>query len=173
MLDDIQQKKNLTLVEVIQKIDEALHVLNKLKFKAAREEFYSETYEIGDIQSELITFRDNLNENYVQPFHIEHENEQMNYQQLGDKIFAKGSLWKHRTLRTLFDPFASEYDRTSMKEKIMILYKILSSEFCFEQIIAEYKAYYRSLYKPHVSNAFEKGLLALIMYQQRDGNCDK
>ena len=45
----------------------------------------------------------------------------MNYQQQLDKIFGKGSLWKHRTLRTVFDPFSSEYDNTTIDKKLEIL----------------------------------------------------
>lgn len=41
----------------------------------------------------------------------------MHYQEKLDKIFGKGSLWKHRTLRTLFDPNSSEYNQTTMDKK--------------------------------------------------------
>lgn len=47
----------------------------------------------------------------------------MHYQQKIDKIFGKGSLWKHRTLRTLFDPNSSEYNQTTMEKKLEILQK--------------------------------------------------
>jgi hypothetical protein len=47
----------------------------------------------------------------------------MHYQEKLDSIFGKGSLWRHRTLRTVFDPFSSEYDNTSIDEKLEILKK--------------------------------------------------
>lgn len=37
-----------------------------------------------------------------------------------DRIF-KAPMWKHRTLRTIFDPFSSEWKETSMDKKVQIL----------------------------------------------------
>ena len=37
-----------------------------------------------------------------------------------DEIFAKGSLWKHRTLRTIFDKNASEWNHTKIA---LLIYK--------------------------------------------------
>lgn len=47
----------------------------------------------------------------------------MHYQEKIDKIFANGSLWKHRTFRTVLDPFSSEYDQTSMEQKIDYVFR--------------------------------------------------
>ena len=45
------------------------------------------------------------------------------YQEIVDEIF--GSLYKHRTLRTLFDPNSSEWNETTIEKKLEILKKIL------------------------------------------------
>lgn len=63
----------------------------------------------------------------------------MHYQQKIDKIFANGSLWKHRTLRTLFDPFSSEYNLTTMDKKLEILQTIQKSGLIISEVIFDYK----------------------------------
>jgi len=59
-----------------------------------------------------------------------------------DELFAKGSLWKHRTLRTLFDPYSSEWNETSMEKKIAILDKILATDYPLSGWIDDYKKFY-------------------------------
>lgn len=46
------------------------------------------------------------------------------YQDIVDEVF--GSMYKHRTLRTLFDPNSSEWDETTVEKKLEILKKIIS-----------------------------------------------
>ena len=41
------------------------------------------------------------------------------YQEIVDEIF--GSLYRHRTLRTLFDPNSSEWSDTTIEKKLEIL----------------------------------------------------
>lgn len=85
-----------------------------------------------------------------------------NYQEQIDEIF--GSMYKHRTLRTLFDPGSSEYELTSMEEKIEILKKILkSNKIDLGSLIYKYKHYYTNeLNKKHVSDSTERGLIILL-----------
>ncbi len=86
----------------------------------------------------------------------------MHYQKKIDKIFAKGDLWEHRTLRTLFDPYSSEYNRTSMERKIEILKVILENDINLSALILEYKDFYLGENKQDVVNAVEDGLINLI-----------
>ncbi|GIV43791.1 MAG: hypothetical protein KatS3mg035_0914 [Bacteroidia bacterium] len=43
-----------------------------------------------------------------------------------DKIFGNGSMWKHRSFRTILDPFSHEWSYTNYKEKIEILEKLVA-----------------------------------------------
>lgn len=85
------------------------------------------------------------------------------YQEVVDEVF--GSLYKHRTLRTLFDPNSSEWNQTTIKKKLEILNKILKSDkITFQQLILGYKHFYSTELenKKHVLNSLEDGLLILI-----------
>lgn len=85
------------------------------------------------------------------------------YQEIVDEIF--GSLYKHRTLRTLFDPNSSEWNETTIEKKLEILKKILeSNKITFEQLISGYKNFYKNelTNKEHVLNSLESGILILL-----------
>ncbi len=85
------------------------------------------------------------------------------YQEIVDEIF--GSLYQHRTLRTLFDPYSSEYEETTMENKNEILGKILqSNKISFEQLISDYKHFYLKelANKSHVIDSLESGLMNLL-----------
>lgn len=86
----------------------------------------------------------------------------MHYQQKMDNIFAKGSIWKHRTLRTLFDPFSSEYEQTTLDKKVEILKNILENDLNLTAIIKEYKQFYLEENKQHVVKSVEDGLTNLL-----------
>lgn len=90
-----------------------------------------------------------------------HQNS-MHYQQKIDKIFGKGSLWKHRTLRTLFDPYSGEYNQTSMDKKIEILNTIRENKIDLNELLDEYKEFYIEEDKPHVVDVADGGLELLI-----------
>ncbi len=85
-----------------------------------------------------------------------------NYQETVDEIF--GPMYKHRTLRTIFDPESAEYDLTSIEEKIEILRRLLESKkIDLNSLILKYKFYYsKELKKEHVSNSIERGLIILL-----------
>ena len=87
----------------------------------------------------------------------------MHYQQKIDKIFGKGSLWKHRTLRTLFDPFSSEYEQTTMDKKIETLQTIVDNKISLTGLIQAYKDFYHEENKPNVVDAVEVGLTNLLV----------
>ena len=80
-----------------------------------------------------------------------------------DKIFNNGSMWPHRSLRTVFDPYSSEWNETKMDKKIAILKKIVESGENLEFVIEEYKEYYTvDCKKPHVAKDALKGVVAIM-----------
>lgn len=86
----------------------------------------------------------------------------MHYQEKIDEIFGKGCLWKHRTLRTLFDPYSIEYKDTSMAEKVEILNIILENKINLIELLNEYKEFYIEENKNHVADVADEGLKILI-----------
>lgn len=86
----------------------------------------------------------------------------MHYQEKVDQIFAKGNLWKHRTLRTLFDPFASEYNETTMEKKVEIIRIIIDNKLNLSELILEYKEFYTEENKIHVVDVADEGLARLM-----------
>lgn len=86
----------------------------------------------------------------------------MHYQQKLDKIFGKGSLWKHRTLRTLFDPNSSEYNQTTMDKKLEIMNTIRENKIDLNKLIDEYKEFYTEENKIHVVDVADEGLERLL-----------
>lgn len=87
----------------------------------------------------------------------------MHYQEKLDEIFKKGNLWKHRTLRTIFDPFSSEWNETSIEEKLGILKTIQENGIDIQSLIIQYKRFYNEENKPHVSKSVEDGLRILLI----------
>jgi hypothetical protein len=86
----------------------------------------------------------------------------MHYQEKIDKIFGKGSLWKHRTLRTLFDPFSSEYNQTTMEKKVEILKTIRANGMDLNELVDDYKEFYTEENKIHVVDVADEGLERLL-----------
>jgi len=87
----------------------------------------------------------------------------MHYQEELDEIFQKGNLWNHRTLRTIFDPFSSEWNETSIEEKLGILKTIQENGIDIQSLIIQYKRFYNEENKPHVSKSVEDGLRILLI----------
>lgn len=86
----------------------------------------------------------------------------MHYQQKIDKIFGNGSLWKHRTLRTLFDPNSSEYNQTTMEKKLEILQTIKDNNIDLSELLNDYKEFYTEENKIHVVDVADEGLEKLL-----------
>ena len=59
----------------------------------------------------------------------------MHYQEKLDKIFADGDIWKHRTFRTVLNPFGEEYKYTSLEEKVEIVKKCIDNNLDLQQIV--------------------------------------
>lgn len=91
----------------------------------------------------------------------------MHYQQKIDKIFGKGSLWKHRTLRTLFDPFSSEYNQTTMDKKLEILKTIKENGIELNELLNDYKKFYTEENKIHVVDVADEGLERLLKEEMK------
>ena len=91
----------------------------------------------------------------------------MHYQQKIDKIFGKGSLWKHRTLRTLFDPFSSEYNQTTMDKKLEILKTIKDNGIDLTELLIDYKEFYTEENKIHVVDVADEGLERLLKEEMK------
>jgi hypothetical protein len=85
------------------------------------------------------------------------------YQDIVDEIF--GSFYRHRTLRTLFDPDSSEWNDTTIEKKLKILKKILESKkISLDKIILGYKRFYTKelANKQYVINSLEAALAVLL-----------
>lgn len=91
----------------------------------------------------------------------------MHYQEKIDKIFGKGSLWKHRTLRTLFDPNSSEYNQTTMDKKLEILNTIRENEIDLTELLNNYKEFYTEENKIHVVDVADEGLEILLKQETK------
>jgi hypothetical protein len=85
----------------------------------------------------------------------------MHYQEQLDKIFANGNMWQHRTLRTVFDPYSTEYKNTEMSEKIEILRIIKANGIDLNYLITKYKHFYIEEGKADVANDVEAGLILI------------
>ena len=86
-----------------------------------------------------------------------------NYQEIVDEIF--GDFYKHRTLRTVFDPYSSEWNDTNIDEKVRILKKILDSKkITLKELIDSYKWFYTETLsnKSHVIDSLEESLVILL-----------
>lgn len=84
------------------------------------------------------------------------------YQDIVDEIFGRN--FQHRTLRTIFDPFSSEWEQTSIERKIEILRIILNSEkISLSTLVSSYKYYYSTEIKnkKHVLDSLEDSLIIL------------
>ena len=86
----------------------------------------------------------------------------INYCDIVDKAMGY-NMYKHRTLRTCLDPGSSEWDETTMEEKVAILKKV-SATNKLNHIFRLYKNEYREMGKPHVANNLEDGLTMLLTH---------
>ena len=82
-----------------------------------------------------------------------------------DKVFGRGSMWKHRTFRTIFDPFSSEWNMTDYNKKIEILEKVIESGENLEDLISDYKERYDEQNRKDISLSVESALAKLLQYR--------
>lgn len=82
-----------------------------------------------------------------------------------DKIFGNGSMWKHRTFRTILDPFSSEWNGTDYDKKIEILEKVVAAGEDLEILISDYKERYDEQNRKDISSSVESALTKLLQYR--------
>lgn len=82
-----------------------------------------------------------------------------------DKIFTKGALWKHRTFRTILDPFSSEWNQTDFDKKLEILEKVVASGEKLSVLIRDYKSRYDEQNHRDISINVENALIMLLQYR--------
>lgn len=92
----------------------------------------------------------------------------IDYEARLDKIFSEGRLWKHRTMRTVFDPLSSEYSDTSLDQKIEILKKIVNNDFQLRRLISDYKERYIEQNRRDIASEVEKSLVVLLDHILKD-----
>lgn len=90
--------------------------------------------------------------------------QKVDYEERLDKIFSKNSMWKHRTFRTILDPFSSEWNATDYDEKMQILEKVVSAGEDLEVLIMDYKLRYHGLNRKDIVSNVESALLKLLHY---------
>lgn len=86
----------------------------------------------------------------------------INYCEIVDKALGH-KMSQHRTLRTCLDPSSSEWNETTMEEKVEILNKV-STIKDLNRIFLSYKMEYQQMGKPHVAKGLEDGLTELLKY---------
>ena len=84
----------------------------------------------------------------------------INYCDIVDKAMGH-NIYRHRTLRTCLDPGSSEWDETTMEEKVAILKKVAAVKN-LDFIFRHYKVDYIEMGKPHVAKSLEDGLTMLL-----------
>jgi hypothetical protein len=89
----------------------------------------------------------------------------LGYESRMDRIFTEGYLWKHRTLRTIFDRPSSEWSHTTIDQKIKILKKIVASGEKLHMLIADYKIRYLEQNRRDIAIEAETALAILLEYQ--------
>ncbi len=87
-----------------------------------------------------------------------------------DKIFGKGSIWTHRTFRTIFDPFSSEWNQTDFNKKIEILTKVVQAGEDLENLISDYKERYNEQNRKDIANCVEGALAQLLQFKLTHDN---
>lgn len=168
-MEKLREKKEV-ISKIIEDLNNGIESIKSLNTDIIKHQRYEEAAQNRDIQRKIITFRDELNQ-FLYNLETNKSEKFPHYQKLVDEIFAKGDLWKHRTLRTVFDSNSTEYSKTSPEQKAKIMSKILTADFPFEILVDQYKQFYRELGKPYVAKDFEKGLLALIDKKLMEEEC--
>ncbi len=94
-------------------------------------------------------------------------NQHLDYEFRMDKIFGI-ELYKHRTLRTLFDPYSSEWNKTAMDEKLKILKRIVDGGEELNFLIENYKDRYIEQNRKDIANAAEEALCKLLAFSLKN-----
>jgi hypothetical protein len=87
------------------------------------------------------------------------------YERRMDIIFGKGSMWKHRTMRTVLHPASHEWTETTIEKKIEILRKVVENQENLQELIFDYKQRYKEQNRTDIANSVEDALLILLNYE--------
>ncbi len=82
-----------------------------------------------------------------------------------DKVFGNGSMWKHRTFRTILDPYSSEWNNTNYDKKIEILEKVIASGESLQLLVSDYKDRYNEHNRKDISSCVEDALIRLLEHR--------
>ena len=88
----------------------------------------------------------------------------MDYEQILDKHFGRGTLWKHRTFRTVLDPLSSEYDQTDMKQKVAYLKTLVDNGVNLEYLVFDYKQRYIEQNRRDIANEADAALARIVEF---------
>lgn len=91
--------------------------------------------------------------------------ENNNYEERLDKIFGKGTIWKHRTFRTVFDPYSSEWTKTSMQQKIDFLKNLKENNESLEQLLNDYEDRYLEQNRRDIAYSAKDALIKIVNFQ--------
>lgn len=92
--------------------------------------------------------------------------EKLHYHYRADALFGKNGPWNHRTLRTFFDPFSSEWRETTRERKLEVLEKLVASDYPLADWLADYENYYRheSVGRAYVIKEIDSALQYYALY---------
>lgn len=91
----------------------------------------------------------------------------MEYESRMDRIFSGSEhiAWKHRTLRTIFDPASYEWTETNLNEKVKILQTIANNKENIGFLTLEYRErYQKKNQRKDIANAAIHGLSEILEY---------
>ncbi|MDX2470575.1 MAG: hypothetical protein QNL04_08360 [SAR324 cluster bacterium] len=91
------------------------------------------------------------------------------YQERMDLIFGNGRDWHHRSLRTLFDYHSSEYNSTSMVEKVEILRAMIKEGEKIGAIGMEYAAHYVGSGRNDIAGRLSLSVADILDHTLKDG----
>ena len=87
----------------------------------------------------------------------------MEYEQRMDKLFSpSGKPWAHRTLRTVFDKYSAEWNRTTIEGKGKIILILIKNRVDLHQLISEFQKRYRENGMEYVAEDIIFGLVEIL-----------
>ena len=91
------------------------------------------------------------------------ETEENYYERRLDKLFGKGTIWKHRTFRTVLDPYSTEWTLTSIEKKLNYLELLINSGEDLAQFISEYEDRYLEQNRRDIAMSVKDDLIILFL----------
>ncbi len=91
--------------------------------------------------------------------------EPLHYEARMGAIYNKGRIWKHRTMRTVLDPYSSEWGKTTYSDKLAILERVVAANESLEELVYDYKERYREQNRIDIANSVEDALVKLMQYK--------